>query len=141
MAKNLTRGNLYGIKHRVTRGIPVGCQLPCADNSGAKTLNIIAVHRHHAKLNRLPSAGIGDVLLVSVRKGKPELKKKPILAVVVRQRKSWRRMDGNFIYCEDNAGVIINNKGETKGSSINGPVAKECADLFPKISANAPAVL
>jgi hypothetical protein len=47
-------------------------------------------------------------------------------AVVVRQRKSWRRKDGVFLYFEDNAGVIVNPKGEMKGSAITGPVAKEC---------------
>ncbi|KAK6028094.1 ribosomal protein L14p/L23e [Ostertagia ostertagi] len=58
-------------------------------------------------------------------------------AVVIRQRKSFRRKDGTFIYFEDNAGVIVNNKGEMKGSAITGPVAKECADLWPRIAANA----
>jgi large subunit ribosomal protein L23e len=54
-------------------------------------------------------------------------------AVVVRQRKPWRRRDGVFLYFEDNAGVIVNPKGEMKGSAITGPVAKECADLWPRI--------
>lgn len=58
-------------------------------------------------------------------------------AVVIRQRKSFRRKDGTFIYFEDNAGVIVNNKGEMKGSAITGPVAKECADLWPRIASNA----
>lgn len=57
-------------------------------------------------------------------------------AVVIRQRKAWRRKDGIFIYFEDNAGVIVNNKGEMKGSAITGPVAKECADLWPRIASN-----
>ena len=48
-------------------------------------------------------------------------------AVIIRQRKTFRRKDGQFIYFEDNAGVIVNNKGEMKGSAITGPVAKECA--------------
>jgi ribosomal protein L14 len=54
-------------------------------------------------------------------------------AIVIRQRKSWRRKDGTVIYFEDNAGVIVNPKGEMKGSAITGPVAKECADLWPRI--------
>lgn len=58
-------------------------------------------------------------------------------AVVIRQRKPFRRRDGIFIYFEDNAGVIVNNKGEMKGSAITGPVAKECADLWPRIASNA----
>jgi large subunit ribosomal protein L23e len=42
-------------------------------------------------------------------------------AVICRQRKPWRRRDGMFLYFEDNAGVIVNAKGEMKGSAINGP--------------------
>lgn len=62
-------------------------------------------------------------------------------AVVIRQRKAWRRKDGVFIYFEDNAGVIVNVKGEMKGSAITGPVAKECADMWPRIAAAAPSIL
>ena len=57
--------------------------------------------------------------------------------VVIRQRKAFRRKDGMFIYFEDNAGVIVNNKGEMKGSAITGPVAKECAEIWPRIASNA----
>ena len=62
-------------------------------------------------------------------------------AVVVRQRKPWRRQDGTFIYFEDNAGVIVNPKGEMKGSAITGPVAKECAELWPRVSAAAGSIV
>ena len=62
-------------------------------------------------------------------------------AVVIRQRKTFRRKDGSFLYFEDNAGVIVNPKGEMKGSAIAGPVAKEAADLWPKISTHAPAIV
>ena len=63
-------------------------------------------------------------------------------AVVVRQRKPWRRVDGGgFVYFEDNAAVIVNVKGEMKGSAISGPVAKECADLWPRIASAAGTVL
>lgn len=62
-------------------------------------------------------------------------------AIVIRQRKPWRRRDGIFLYFEDNAGVIVNPKGEMKGSAITGPVAKECADLWPRIASNAGTVV
>lgn len=77
------------------------------------------------------------MIVATVKKGKPELRKKVMPAVVIRQRKPFRRKDGVFIYFEDNAGVIVNNKGEMKGSAITGPVAKECADLWPRIASNA----
>jgi len=93
------------------------------------------------RLNRLPSAAVGDMVMATVKKGKPELRKKVTTAVIIRQRKPWRRKDGVFIYFEDNAGVIVNPKGEMKGSAITGPVSKECADLWPKIASTAGTVL
>merc|ERR1712113_1337236 len=105
-------------------GLPVGAVLNCADNSGAKNLYIMSVAGIKGRLNRLPAAGVGDMIICTVKKGKPELRKKVLQGVVVRQRKAYRRKDGIFINFEDNAGVIVNPKGEMKGSAINGPVAK-----------------
>ncbi len=130
-----------GTKFRVTVGLPVGAIINCADNSGGKTLNIISVKGCHGRLNRLPAAGVGDMVMCSVRKGKPDLRKKVMPAVVIRQRKAWRRKDGVFIYFEDNAGVIVNPKGEMKGSAITGPVSKECAELWPKIASAASTIV
>ncbi|CAO3607843.1 60S ribosomal protein L23 [Cunninghamella echinulata] len=126
--------SISGTKYRMTLGLPVGAVMNCADNSGAKNLYVIAVRNIKGRLNRLPAAGAGDMVVASVKKGKPELRKKVMPAVVVRQRKAWRRRDGVFLYFEDNAGVIVNPKGEMKGSAITGPVAKECADLWPRIA-------
>lgn len=125
----------------MTLGLPVGAVINCADNSGAKNIYIIAVKGYHGRLNRLPASGPGDMVMASVKKGKPDLRKKITPAVVVRQRKAWRRKDGTFVYFEDSAGVIINPKGEMKGSAITGPVAKECADLWPKIASTAGTVV
>ena len=103
----------------------------CCDNSGARNLYIIAVKGFGARLNRLPAAGVGDMVMATVKKGKPELRKKVMPAVVVRQSKPWRRADGVYLYFEDNAGVIVNPKGEMKGSAITGHVGKEAAELWP----------
>ena len=59
-------------------GLPVASLLNCADNTGAKNLYVIAAYGIKGHLNRLPSAAIGDMILVSVKKGKPELRKKGI---------------------------------------------------------------
>uniref|UniRef100_A0A9J8C5G4 Large ribosomal subunit protein uL14 n=1 Tax=Cyprinus carpio carpio TaxID=630221 RepID=A0A9J8C5G4_CYPCA len=131
------RGGSSGAKFRISLGLPVGAVINCADNTGAKNLYIISVKGIKGRLNRLPAAGVGDMVMATVKKGKPELRKKVHPAVVIRQRKSYRRKDGVFLYFEDNAGVIVNNKGEMKGSGITGPVAKECADLWPRIASNA----
>ena len=90
---------------------------------GAKNLYIISVKGIKGRLNRLPAAGVGDMVMATVKKGKPELRKKVHPAVVIRQWKSYQRKDGVFLYFEDNAGVIVNNKGEMKGK-------KESTSLF-----------
>ncbi|AFP65420.1 60S ribosomal protein L23 (nucleomorph) [Chroomonas mesostigmatica CCMP1168] len=135
------RGATIGSKFRTSLGLPVGAIISCADNTGAKNLHIIAVSRIKGRLNRLPASGPGDMILATVKKGKPELRKKVLTAVVIRQKKSWRRKDGIFISFEDNAGIIVNPKGELKGSAISGPVTKECADLWPKIASTASCII
>lgn len=83
-----------------------GAVMNCCDNSGARNLYIISVKGCGARLNRLPAAGVGDMVMATVKKGKPELRKKVMPAVVVRQSKPWRRSDGVYLYFEDNAGVV-----------------------------------
>jgi large subunit ribosomal protein L23e len=135
------RGGASGAKFRMSLGLPVGAVINCADNSGAKNLYIIAVAGIKGRLNRLPAAGVGDMVMATVKKGKPDLRKKIHPAVVIRQRKPWRRKDGVFLYFEDNAGVIVSPKGEMKGSAVTGPVGKECAELWPKIASASSAVI
>lgn len=84
----------------MTLGLPVAATMNCADNSGAKNLYVISVVGTHARLNRLPAAGVGDMVMATVKKGKPDLRKKVMPAIVVRQRKPWRRKDGVFLYFE-----------------------------------------
>uniref|UniRef100_A0A452TE74 Large ribosomal subunit protein uL14 n=1 Tax=Ursus maritimus TaxID=29073 RepID=A0A452TE74_URSMA len=119
-------GGSSGVKFRISLGLPVGARIHCVENAGAKNLSIISVKGIKGRLNRLPTAGVGDLVVATVKKGKPELGKR------VHPRK-----DGVFLYFEDNAGVIVNNKGEMKGSALAGPVAKERADLWARIASNA----
>merc|ERR1711902_257084 len=134
------RGGKGGGKFHISLALPVAAVMNCADNTGAKSLYVIAVAGIKGRLNRLPAAGSGDLVMASVKKGKPELRKKVHPAVVGRQSKAFRRKDGTFLYFEDNAGVIVNNKGEMKGSAITGPVSKECAELWPRIASNASSI-
>jgi len=84
----------------MTLGLPVGAVINCADNSGAKNLYIISVKAIKGRLNRLPAAGVGDMVMATVKKGKPDLRKKVMPAVVIRQRKPWRRRDVVYLYFE-----------------------------------------
>merc|ERR1712181_134631 len=112
------RGGACGNKFRMTLGLPVAAVMNCADNTGAKNLYIMAVKGYGARLNRFPAAAPGDMVMATVKKGKPDLRKKVMPAIVVRQRKPWRRKEGMVVYFEDNAGVVVNVKGEMKGSAI-----------------------
>ena len=96
----LGRGGSAGNKFRMSLGLPVAATVNCADNTGAKNLYIISVKGIKGRLNRLPSACVGDMVMATVKKGKPDLRKKVMPAVIVRQRKPWRRKDGVFMYFE-----------------------------------------
>lgn len=124
-------------RYRMTPGVQTGTVLTCADNGGAKIIKLISVKGAKTRLNRLAFASPGDVIVTSVKKGKPDMRKKVVPAVLIRQRKSWRRKDGLFVSFEDNAAVVLTPKGDVKGTAISGPVAKECAELWPKISSMA----
>lgn len=89
-----------GSKFRTSVGLPVGALINCADNTGAKNLYIISVKGVKSRLNKLPAASVGDMVLATVKKGKPELRKKVTPAVVIRQRRPWRRKDGVVLYFE-----------------------------------------
>ena len=72
--------------------------------------------------------------IVSVKAGTPEMRRQVLRAVIIRQRKPYRRLDGTWIQFEDNAAVIVSPEGDPKGTDIRGPVAKEAAERWPRIA-------
>jgi len=122
---------------KISRGIPNGSVVKCADNSGARLLRIIQVMGYSGRLRRVPSAAVGDMVVVSVRRGTPDMRKKIFQAVLVRQRKPYRRSDGSWVQFEENGAVIMTPEGEMRGSEIRGPVAKEAAERWPRIASAA----
>ncbi len=124
---------MRAIKASVPRCLPTGARLVCADNTGARELEIIAVKGYKGVRRRYPAAGVGDIVVVTVKKGTPDIRKQVHYAVIIRQRKEYRRPDGTRVKFEDNAAVITDDKGNPKGSEIRGPVAREAAERFPKI--------
>lgn len=128
---------MKGVPGTRTRGLPVGARLTCVDNTGAKEVEIISVPRMGGTRRRLPAAGIGDYLVVAVKKGTPEMRRQIVNAVVVRQKRPFRRPDGTIVQFEDNAAVIVAENGDTKGSDIKGPVSREAAERWPRIAATA----
>ena len=118
----------------ITRALPVGAVINCADNSGARTLKIVQVHGWKGRWSRLPAAAIGDKITIVVEKGPPELQKQTFPAIVIRQKYPVRRSNGLRIIFEDNAAVIITPEGELKGTGIKGPVASEAAEQWPRVA-------
>ena len=126
---------MKAIRSRVTRGLPVQAIVPTCDNSGAKMLKIVAVKGHKTVQGRIPAAGVGDLVLASVKKGKLDMRKKVVPAIIVRQRKAYRRPDGSRIMFEDNAAVVLKDeKGNPKGTIFKGPIAKEVAERWPAVA-------
>lgn len=122
---------------RVSRGIPVGAIIKCADNSGARALRVIQVMGYKGRLRRVPAAGVGDRITVSVRRGTPDMRRKIFQAVLIRQRKPYRRNDGVWVQFEDNAAVVMTPEGDMRGSEIRGPVSKEAAEVWTRIASAA----
>ncbi|MFX1312870.1 MAG: 50S ribosomal protein L14 [Promethearchaeota archaeon] len=121
-------------KPRTSYGLCNGSRLFITDNSGAKIAQIINVDHYKSRLRRLPKASIGDVCTVTIKKGRPELRGNIMKAVIVRQKMIYRRMDGTRLCFEDNAGVLVTKEGEPRGTEIRGPVAREAAEMFPRLA-------
>ncbi|MCR6623528.1 MAG: 50S ribosomal protein L14 [Candidatus Verstraetearchaeota archaeon] len=142
MAKRGAKGAVgVSYRHGVSAGLPVGARLKCADNSGAKIVQVIGVVGLKGRLRRLMSASVGDMVIVSVKEGTPEMRRQILRAVIVRQKKPYRRLDGSWIQFEDNAAVIVTPEGEPRGTDIRGPVAKEAAERWPKVAALASIII
>jgi large subunit ribosomal protein L14 len=110
----------------------------CVDNSGAKIVQLISVLKIGGTARRYPSAGVGDMINVTVRRGTPERRRQIFRAVVVRQRRPFRRADGTWVQFEDNACVLVSNdRGELVGTDIKGPISREAAERWPRIAATA----
>ncbi len=116
-------------------------KLQVADNSGAKEVMCIKV----LGSSKRRYAGIGDEIIVSVKKAAPKgaVKQKTVQrAVIVRVTKNFKRKDGTCIRFDENAVVIIGKDKVPKGTRVFGPVARELRDLgFQKIISLAPEVL
>jgi large subunit ribosomal protein L14 len=137
----LVAKGMLGHGPKLSRGLQPPAVLRCADNTGARDLRLIQVMGYKGRLRRYPSAAVGDKITVSVRHGTPDMRKKIFQAVIVRQRKPFRRVDGVWVAFEDNAAVVITPEGEMKGSDIRGPVAKEAAERWPRIASAASIII
>ncbi|MGE3181208.1 MAG: 50S ribosomal protein L14 [Phycisphaerae bacterium] len=115
-------------------------QLNVADNTGAKKLQCIQVLKGgaagHGK-KRLRNGGVGDIAVCSVREALPtsELKKgDKVKVIIVRTKYPTRRDDGSYVRFDSNAGVIIDENMNPRGTRVFGAVARELREKnFTKI--------
>ncbi|MFH1396524.1 MAG: 50S ribosomal protein L14 [archaeon] len=126
---------MKAIKARVHRALPSQAVVEACDNSGAKIIKIVSVKGHKTVKGRYPAAGVGDLVMASVKKGKLDMRKTVVPAVIVRQKKEYRRPNGTRIKFEDNAAVVLKDlKGNPKGTLIKGAIAKEVVERWPAIA-------
>lgn len=126
---------MQALKARITRGLPVGSEVKTCDNSGAKVVRIFTVVGLKTVKGRKSAAAISDLVMVAVKRGNPEMRKQVVFAVVVRQKKEYKRPNGMRIKFEDNAVVVLkDDKGNPKGTIFKGPIAKEACDRWPGIA-------
>lgn len=126
---------MRAISAKATAGLNLGSTLVVADNSGGKVARLVGVKRGKGRKGKQVCAKISDMVKVSIRKGVPDMKGNVFDAILVRQKKSYRRNDGERVAFEDNAVAILkDDKGNPKGTQIKGPVAREVMERWPQVA-------
>jgi len=126
---------MQAVKAKITNALTHCSVIPTCDNSGAKILKIFGVKGHKTVKGRISAAGVGDLVMASVISGRPDIRKQVVFAVIVRQKKEYRRPDGTRIKFEDNSAVVVKDeKGDPKGTIFKGPIAKEACDRWPGVA-------
>jgi large subunit ribosomal protein L14 len=130
------------ISAKATRGLNIGSMVLASDNSGAQIVRVTGVKGGKSTKRRQQYAKLGDWVKVSVRKGKPDMKGHVFDAVIIRQKKPYRRLTGERVCFEDNAVALMkDDKGNPKGTQIKGPVAREVQERWPSVAKIAQFVL
>lgn len=124
---------MKGMKSKVIKSLSAGSKLVCADNTGAKSIEIISVKGYKGVKRRKPKAGVGSVIKATVKVGDVKIRHTIVDAVIIRQRAEYHRPNGMRVSFEDNAAILINEKGEGRGTQVKGPVAKEVVERFQAI--------
>jgi len=121
---------MKAVRASITKAIPAGTFLACVDNTGAKVVQVISVFGYKGVRRRMPKAGVGDLIKVTIKEGDVKLRKTLSNAVIIRQKAEYRRRDGLRVSFADNACVLVDDSANPKGTEIKGPVAKEAVERF-----------
>jgi large subunit ribosomal protein L14 len=134
VAKKSLRSKAAFPRRRLTPAVVTGSRVVIADNSGAKIGKVIGVPEVKTRLRRQPFASVGDLVVITVKKGTPDTVGQIFYGIVIRQKKPYRRPDGTRVAFEDNAVVIVTPEGTPKATEIRGPVAREAAERWSAIA-------
>ena len=133
---------MKAVSAKVTRGLNIGSLVLAADNSGARIVKIVSVKKGKSRKGRQVYCRVGDWVKVSVRKGLPKMKGEVFDAVVIRQKRPYRRKTGERVCFEDNAVALLkDDKGNPKGTQIKGPIAREVQERWKEVAKIAQFVL
>lgn len=126
---------MKSVSAKPTRGLNIGSIVDACDNSGARIVRIVSIKHGKTRKGRQGYAKIADWVKVSVRKGDPKMKGEVFDAIVVRQKKPWRRNTGERICFSDNAVALLKDeKGNPKGTQIKGPIAREIQERWKEVA-------
>jgi len=133
---------MKAVSAKITPGLNLGATLIVADNSGGKIARLVSVKRGKGRKGRQGRAKVADMVKVSIRKGVPDMKGNVFDAIIIRQKKAYRRKNGERVSFEDNAVAILKDeKANPKGTQIKGPVAREVMERWPSVARIASIIL
>lgn len=125
---------MKALSSKVPKTLEVGSELVCADNTGARILEVVGIKGGRTSKPGRAKCGVGDHVIVRIKKGEHEMKGEMYDAVVIRQRKEIQRASGMNTMFEDNAAVLIEPTTEMpKGNRIKGVVAKEAVERYQSV--------
>jgi large subunit ribosomal protein L14 len=133
---------MKAISAKATRALNIGSHVLSSDNSGARIVKIVSVKKGKSKKKRQQYAKIADWVKVSVRAGKPDMVGTVFDAVVIRQKKPFKRKTGERVAFQDNAVALLkDDKGNPRGTQIKGPIAREVQERWAQVAKIAQYVL
>ena len=132
---------MKGLSTHISKAVTIGSVLTCADNSGAKTLMMIGRIGKSGKRGKLVTAGIGNIIIASVKTGDQKNIKKIVRAIIIRQKQPIRRLNGQRIKFEDNAAVLVSDTNLPIGTEVKGAMAREVIERNIKLAGLASRVI
>ncbi len=132
---------MKGLSTHISKAVTIGSVLTCADNSGAKTVMMVGRIGKSGKRGKLVSAGIGNIIIGSVRSGNQKLRKTIVRAIIIRQKQPIRRANGMRIRFEDNALILISDTNLPIGTEVKGAMAREVIERNIKLAGIASRVI